>query len=194
MNGAIRTLIHSDPAGPLRSSARSGQVAGAGGLPCGVDWVAPEVPAAVAVRAVRYLAAAALACLSALRRGVRAPPVLALPAPCLAQGDAPWDSSGGRCHECLPHPGTRATRRCGELLAACPSARAHDRASPGGRSKSPAVARAHHGGQAQNVASSVPTGLQPSGRTPALLSALNTPRLSTTDRHTPIRTPNVAST
>ena len=46
---------------------------------------------------------------------------------------------------------------------------------------------------AQNVPSSVPTGLQPSGRTPSLLSALNTPRLRTSDRHTATRTPKVAS-
>src|SRR5262249_60001763 len=46
---------------------------------------------------------------------------------------------------------------------------------------------------AQNVPSSDPTGLQPSGRTPSLLSALNTPRLRTTDRHTSIRTPKFAS-
>jgi len=46
---------------------------------------------------------------------------------------------------------------------------------------------------AQNVPSSDPTGLQPSGRTPSLLSALNTPRLSTMDCHTAMRTPKVAS-
>ena len=45
----------------------------------------------------------------------------------------------------------------------------------------------------QYVASRDPTGLQPSGRTPWLLSALKTPRLSTTDRHTATRTPKVTS-
>jgi hypothetical protein len=48
----------------------SGQIAGAGRLPCGVDRVASEVPAPVAPRAVRHLAAAAFASLGALRRGV----------------------------------------------------------------------------------------------------------------------------
>jgi hypothetical protein len=48
----------------------SGHIAGAGRLPCGVDRVASEVPAPVAPRAVRHLAAAAFASLGALRRGV----------------------------------------------------------------------------------------------------------------------------
>jgi len=64
-------------AGPTRTaitrvwlSARSGQVAGSGGLPRGVDWVAPEVPAPLTLRSVRHLAAAAFASLGVLRRSV----------------------------------------------------------------------------------------------------------------------------
>src|SRR5262249_31357343 len=77
-------------------------VAGSRGLPGDVDRMVPELPAPGARRAVRHLAAAALACLGALRRGVRAPPVLTLPEAWLAQGDTGWDRSGGRHHECLP--------------------------------------------------------------------------------------------
>jgi hypothetical protein len=75
--------------------AHSGQVARSGGLPCGVDWVASEVPAAVTPWAMRYLAAAALAGLSAGRRGVRAPPVLTPPAARLAHGHTRRDGCRG---------------------------------------------------------------------------------------------------
>ncbi len=72
-----------------------GQVAGSGGLPCGVHCVAPEVPAPVALRAVRHLAAAALAFLGAMRRGVRAPPVLTLRAARLAHRHTRRDGCRG---------------------------------------------------------------------------------------------------
>jgi hypothetical protein len=58
----------------------------AGGLPRGVDRMAPEVPAALALRAMRHLAADALTLLEAERRGVRAPPVLTVLATRLTQG------------------------------------------------------------------------------------------------------------
>jgi hypothetical protein len=66
----------------------SGEVAGSGGLPRGVDWVASEVPAPLTRWTMRHLAAAALARLGVVRRGVRASPVLTLPATCVAQGHA----------------------------------------------------------------------------------------------------------
>jgi hypothetical protein len=78
-----------------RSSAGSGQFAGSGRLSRGVDWVAPKVPAALALRAVRHLAAAALAFLGDLRCGVRAPPVLTLPAARLAHGHTRRDGCRG---------------------------------------------------------------------------------------------------
>jgi len=77
-------------------AARSGQIAAAGGLPCGVDWMAAELPAPLALGAVRRLAAAALAFLGDLRCGVRALPVLTVPAARLAHWHTCRDSCRGR--------------------------------------------------------------------------------------------------
>jgi hypothetical protein len=81
--------LQAQPSSPARAAtdqavAVSGQIAGAGRLSGGVDRVAPEMPAPPTRRTMGYLAAAALARLGALRRSVRAPPVLTLPATCLA--------------------------------------------------------------------------------------------------------------
>src|SRR6516225_409522 len=91
----------------------SDRIAGAGRLPCSVDWVAPEVPATLTRWTMRYLAATALACLGVVRCGVRASPVLTLPATCLAHGDMHRAGCRGRhqdthvqgrlaAHPCVP--------------------------------------------------------------------------------------------
>jgi hypothetical protein len=68
--------------------AVSDRIAGSGRLTRDVHWVASEVPATPTRGAMRHPTAAALACLRAVCRGVRASPVLTLPATCLAYGDA----------------------------------------------------------------------------------------------------------